>query len=308
MKKLLSALGTVLLFPAMALASFSDVPASNQFYDAINYVQSNGIVQGYPDKSFRPDQLINRAEFTTIIIKSLYSADKYQNCTPAIKFPDVVVSDWFHPYICMTVNQGIAHGYPDNTFKPANNLNFAEISKMLVEAYDIGSSTAGGPWYQQYVVAIEKLNAKPASIKQPDQQITRGEMAEMIYKLKDNVPVWANKIIQPGATEEVKGTYYTTTTSGSALYFMPDDKSILDSGEQYMRLLNYGNLIDDKSLYGKFGFTSFDPIANCQTFYGTATILAEKYEKEWDNSWSYQVIEVKEKTQPLCGEFREFAK
>jgi preprotein translocase subunit SecD len=36
-----------ILIPAVSLASFTDVPSSNQFYEAINYLQTEGIAQGY---------------------------------------------------------------------------------------------------------------------------------------------------------------------------------------------------------------------------------------------------------------------
>lgn len=46
---------------------FSDVPFNHLNAETIDYVQANGIVSGYPDGTFRPDQTINRAEFVKII-------------------------------------------------------------------------------------------------------------------------------------------------------------------------------------------------------------------------------------------------
>ena len=53
---------------SVASAAFSDVSVSTQYADAIKYAETNGIVSGYPDGSFKPLSRINRAEFTKIIV------------------------------------------------------------------------------------------------------------------------------------------------------------------------------------------------------------------------------------------------
>jgi hypothetical protein len=99
---------------------------------------------------------------------------------------------------------------------------------------------------------------------------------------------------------EIAGGYYTTTTTGSSMEFQPTDSSLLEDGT-YLRLLNADDIVNDQALYAKFGLDTFTPIADCEAFHGTATIVAEKYEEHSENkSWSYKVHEVKEKTEPTC--------
>ena len=57
-----------LLFSQASYAVFSDVSSDSQYYEAIEYLQENGIVEGYADGSFRPNQEVNRAEALKIIL------------------------------------------------------------------------------------------------------------------------------------------------------------------------------------------------------------------------------------------------
>ncbi|MFH0821038.1 MAG: S-layer homology domain-containing protein, partial [Candidatus Peregrinibacteria bacterium] len=71
-------LSTVFLWlPVKAI--FLDVQ-SHPYEQAIEFVQQKGIVQGYPDGYYRPDQLINRAEFSKIVIESQFSSAAIDDC------------------------------------------------------------------------------------------------------------------------------------------------------------------------------------------------------------------------------------
>ncbi|MFC1615680.1 S-layer homology domain-containing protein [Patescibacteria group bacterium] len=162
---------------------FPDVPEDHPNLDAISYVKDEGIVQGYPDGNYGPDLPINRAEFTKIIIKSVYTEEDINNCTSELNFPDVQITDWFHDFICVAGNEQIINGYPDGTFKPADNINFVEAAKIIVNAFGY-SYGASNYWYIPYVEVLIEKNAIPMSIDNLDKKITRGEMAEIIYRLK----------------------------------------------------------------------------------------------------------------------------
>ena len=84
MKKLLSSKILLLLIilsfgfwnlDLVSYASFNDVPETDRFYKAIDFVKDNNIVSGYEDGSFKPDNPINRAELLKIIIESKFSDD-----------------------------------------------------------------------------------------------------------------------------------------------------------------------------------------------------------------------------------------
>lgn len=172
-----------------ASALFSDINTDNEFLDAVKYVEQEKIVNGYPDGTFKTLNTINRAEFTKIIINAKYSETETKNCTPTKTFPDVRPDDWFAPFVCLAANNNIIVGYPDGTFKPQNNINFAEASKIIVATfgYETSETSTSAIWYERYVKTLENKKAIPPGINEIEKQITRGEMAELIYRLKQNI-------------------------------------------------------------------------------------------------------------------------
>jgi len=166
-------------------AAFPDT-TDHPYRVAIDYVQARGIVSGYPDGLYRPDHAINRAEFTKILIGGKVTERQLKECVAVMPspFPDVVAGDWFAPYVCAAKHGGIIAGYPDGTFRPGGMVNFAEAAKIVVGAYGLPRPDVPGAWYVPYVAAMRAAGAIPPSIAQPDQKVTRGEMAVMIHALE----------------------------------------------------------------------------------------------------------------------------
>ena len=172
-------------------AGFTDVPSTHPNAEAINYVHEQAIVEGYPDGTFHPDSPINRAEFTKIIVEAYYQGQaKGSDC-----FPDVG-TDWFAKYVCLGKSLNIIAGYPDGNFYPANDINFVEVAKILANAK--GSTVIPDPliWYKPYVDILTEAKAIPTSIGSLNQKVTRGEMAEMIYRLRAELSNQPSKTYQ----------------------------------------------------------------------------------------------------------------
>lgn len=185
--KLKVAFALVVAFVISSTAfAFTDVSSSHVYSDAIDYAESLGIVQGYKDGTFRPDVPINRAEFTKVIIATEYDQETLDSCNTS-KFTDVPDGAWYMPYICVAELEGIIDGYADQSFKPAQLINFAEASKILTNTL-ISQTNQGVPiWYETYVKSLSSKNAIPTSIDTFEHNITRGEMVEIIWRLKENI-------------------------------------------------------------------------------------------------------------------------
>ena len=78
-------------------------------------------------------------------------------------------------------------GYLDGTFKPDIEINFVEIAKILVNINGFTVTADSKIWYKPYVEKLAEMRAIPISIQSFNQKVTRGELAEMIYRLKKNV-------------------------------------------------------------------------------------------------------------------------
>jgi hypothetical protein len=159
--------------------AFSDVPSSHVHGDAILYMQENGIVQGYTDGTFKPESQINRAEFTKIIVGAVTQTISGKNCFPDVK------EEWFASYVCTAKSMNIIGGYPDGTFGPTKTITFAEAAKIIVNAFGTPEGAAtDGPWYKPFVIKLGAQAAIPTDITDFSQPVTRGAMAEMIFRLK----------------------------------------------------------------------------------------------------------------------------
>ena len=181
---LLAAILLLISFSYIAKADdFSDVSDYNINKDAIDTLKTNDIIQGYTDGTFKPDNRINRAEFIKIIV-----AAKVKNPTGSNCFTDVK-TEWFAKYICQAKKLGYIEGYSDGSFKPEDYINFAEASKIVDKAMGVKADTAGtkGEWFAGYINGLAKKNAIPSSVNFFDKDVTRGEVAEVIWRLKENI-------------------------------------------------------------------------------------------------------------------------
>ncbi len=170
------------------ILGFPDVASSHPYVQAIAYVQGQGIVAGFPDGTFRPDQPINRAEFTKIFLGTLVDSQTLAACdVSGIGLSDVPADAWFAPFVCVAKELGIIQGYSDGTFRPSQNVNFAEAAKIVVFAILASTGTEvvpGEPWYRPYIESLAALEAIPQTVAAVDAPLTRGEMAEIIARLQ----------------------------------------------------------------------------------------------------------------------------
>jgi uncharacterized secreted protein with C-terminal beta-propeller domain len=185
---------------------FSDVPKESFSTDSLEYLKENKVISGYPDGTFKPENEINRAEFTKIIVGALTDSPKGSNCFTDVK------DEWFAPYVCEAKERKIIDGYADGSFKPAENINFSEASKIVANAFGVTADNDGDPnaanWYQPFVVGLETQKAIPLSVEFFDEKITRDEMAEMTYRLKAKVKDKGSR-----SYEEIKGDDFVTVDS-----------------------------------------------------------------------------------------------
>lgn len=160
---------------------FSDVSSSHPNYEAIKYVKEKGIVGGYADDTFKPSFSINRAEFIKIIITAVYDQSIIDSCTQS-SFSDIPSTSWYVKHACVAKTNDIVSGYSDGRFNPSKTINFAEAAKIIVNAFGY-SVSSDSVWYRPYINELRLINAIPVTIQKADQDITRGEMAEMIWGL-----------------------------------------------------------------------------------------------------------------------------
>ncbi len=208
--------GYPLTIDLSASASFLDVPPTHPNADAIQYVQQQGLVAGYPDGTFHPDAEINRAEFTKIVTIYQFGQEMINMCHSRVRFTDIPTNVWYLQYICRAQDADIVSGYPDGTFRPGNKINFAEAAKIIVLADKFGNpdkvlpSTTGTEWYEAYIRYLASYKAIPITINPLNANLTRGEMAEIIYRLRAHVTTKPSKTYEDFTTADASAlTRYT---------------------------------------------------------------------------------------------------
>ncbi len=165
---------------------FTDIRESHPLFEAIVYVKTHGIVQGYPDGTFRPSMTINRAEFVKMLVEASYSDNEIHECLQNRRtLPwDVPRSEWFASYVCVAMEHGVVGGYPDGSFRPGISINAAEAAKIVVLTMGLDAEAhTSGEWYVPYINALKAYEALPVSL-QAGSTVSRGNMAEILWNLR----------------------------------------------------------------------------------------------------------------------------
>ena len=180
MRKVLSfvlVLSLVLGSFGMAFAApLSDV-AGEKCEDAVNVLTNLGVVSGYPNGKYKPDQVVTRAEMAVIIVRALGLADY---ATGTSSFSDMA-GHWSNPYVAYATSLGIIDGYPDGTFRPDNTVSYDEAAKMLVAALGYTPDSLQGTWPANYVVKARSLGILDG-IKAGPAGANRGDIAIMAFQ------------------------------------------------------------------------------------------------------------------------------
>ncbi|WP_168121005.1 immunoglobulin-like domain-containing protein [Paenibacillus sp. HB172176] len=116
--------------------AYTDVAAGHWAKDAIGAVAALGLMQGYPDGSFRPERTITRAEMASIAANLLNGTltarggNKSPGASGKGSFLDTS-GHWAEEAITQAKAAGIINGYEDGTFRPDETLTRAQAVTIL---------------------------------------------------------------------------------------------------------------------------------------------------------------------------------
>lgn len=120
-------------FGTSSATRFSDA-SDDWFSKAVNYVVAKGLISGYPDGTFKPNESITRAEFAQMI--SGYVKNEKKSSTD---FQDVK-DHWAKDAIDKLYGNKNVSGYPDGSFKPNAKITRAEAVTILNSVFDRNTS------------------------------------------------------------------------------------------------------------------------------------------------------------------------
>jgi len=197
--------------PAFKAASFPDVSESNPYYEAITGMADAGIISGFDDGTFGPDKLVTRQQFAKMIVGAMSptvaaTEDSWQDSNKP--FNDLVPDDpnslYPNDYVAVAAANGITQGKSPGKYAPYDNITRAQVDTMMVRAaknLQAGRLATPPEGYQSilgnfspdhtalwnmadYNGLLMKL-ADYDNSWDPWQNATRGEVAQMLWNLKN---------------------------------------------------------------------------------------------------------------------------
>jgi carboxyl-terminal processing protease len=186
----------IFILPYTANASFTDVPSAHRQYEAITSLENQGILRGYSDNTFRPDEYINRAAFLKVVFAGIgFSPDSGNHETI---FSDVPEDSWFSPYFKIAYDLNLIKYSPgEPKAYPTQPIINIEGLKAILPVYGIpaplmddvtslpyGDVNAEAP-YSYLIKAAHNAGIhldKYGQMYRPFEKLTRGDTAELVYK------------------------------------------------------------------------------------------------------------------------------
>ena len=114
--------------------TFTDVSSSHWAFGYIEAIAEAGLTAGFPDGTYRPVDFVNRAQMAVFLLKGIHGTS-YTPPTPNGSHPFSDISGhWAEAWIEQLYDEGITAGFPDNTYRPGDNVNRAQMAVMLLVA------------------------------------------------------------------------------------------------------------------------------------------------------------------------------
>ena len=182
----------------LRLLSFQDIPDQHWAKRRIELAATAGLIEGFPDGTFRPDRDLSRAELSAIIIRnegtplpSVAARDKI--------FKDLAGTHWAARYIKVANDKQLVRGYLDGTFRANNPITKAETVTLAVRYNRLaGGSTFIRPvaespfldvpirhWASRSISDAQNdgmLEYVQSDFFEPNKAITRAESVEILTK------------------------------------------------------------------------------------------------------------------------------
>ena len=189
MKKIVSlvlALSMVLSMFTTAFAGTSIEDIKGTDYEAaVSALVELGVVEGYPDGTYRPDAIVTRAQMAKLLVVAAGLEPAANVAKGATNFSDVAANHWASGYINVAAQYGYINGYPDGRFAPEATVTYAEAVTMAIRV--LGYKTvveAKGTWPTNYIAKAQELKVlKDVKYKAYNDGAVRGNVALLIWNM-----------------------------------------------------------------------------------------------------------------------------
>lgn len=147
--------------------------------DEITAYIRRGVINGYPNKTFKPDQHISRAEFLVLLSKLDDWYMPYETSNLAFFKDNKTFNEFSIKHISYAFSHNYIIGYPDKHFRPYNNISYKEVDIIMRKVL----KDQDFKWkdYSEKMMYDKKIRSK--SYDSYNNNITRAEFSYMLYEL-----------------------------------------------------------------------------------------------------------------------------
>lgn len=249
----------VMIFNSSAFAAFLDVDTNSDVGNAISQLSSLGIINGFDDGTFHPDETLTRAQFAKIAVCMLGEQENAAARSENMVFSDVPKENWASGYINYIAEKEIINGYPDGTFGANDIINYAQALTILIRLLGYDGEDVGYRWPDGYISKASALGITKNMSFDKYEILTRGNAAYLVYNTllaekKENSSI---KLLSSSSVEDVviygDGEIDASLASGN----------IMTSRGTY-KLANASNIKSD--VYGRMGTLYLDAEGKATAF------------------------------------------
>ncbi|MGM9592311.1 MAG: S-layer homology domain-containing protein [Oscillospiraceae bacterium] len=181
----------------MAADPFTDISTSG-YYKYIVEAANAGIIAGYPDGTYRPNNVVTRAQFITMLYRAAGSPEVKNS---ELEFADAdTIAKPYVTAVAWGVENKVISGYGDNTFRPDQNISRAQMATFMyrymkdVAGYDFGdvkpcgfedANQIAAPYVDAVnaIVSAGVMNGMDAKTFAPNNTANRGMAATVILRV-----------------------------------------------------------------------------------------------------------------------------
>jgi len=197
MKKIL----LLIIILIIALASFTNVYAqsfpdiSKDIVEAAGLLSGYGIVQGYPDGTFKPEKQVTRAEMAKIVTVAAGLSEYSKNMTSVY---DDMHGHWAESYVELANVLNIVKGISPTAYGPDNIIKFEEAYTMIIRLLGYSDESLVGYWPSNYYAKAAELGLFK-NVNTNSEFASRKDVTLMLYnalscdlvKIKDNKTIYS---------------------------------------------------------------------------------------------------------------------
>lgn len=224
-------LAAVLVIGLVPMAgAYSDV-ADSQLSARLELLSGLGVVNGYTDGTFKPQNTLTRAEFTKMVVMLLGGDKTCETFGAYTIFGDVPSSGWSAKFINYAARDkekgglGLLKGYTDGTFKPNNTITYGEAATIILRALGYTDADVGFTWPKNFTDKAASSGLGDRVSRGDYEAISRADAANIFYNALFVEKKDGSKLIDNMYGESISSALILSVDSdGVRIAERPDDR------------------------------------------------------------------------------------